>query len=111
MGGREGGRKRRERREGGGRKGGRREGGYGDGINCKRKKCLTKTKSAFAIIILNNVYMYNVIFLFYRLRMSYTVLHSISLLDYYPNGVGGVQYLSITNIIVIAGWSDDKGTV
>ena len=55
--------------------------------------------------------MYNVIFLFYRLRMSYTVLHSISLLDYYPNGVGGVQYLSITNIIVIAGWSDDKGTV
>lgn len=55
--------------------------------------------------------MYNVIFLFYRQRMSYTVLHSVSLLDYYPNGIGGVQYLSITNVIVIAGWSDDKGTV
>ncbi|XP_019855101.1 PREDICTED: neuroblastoma-amplified sequence-like [Amphimedon queenslandica] len=38
----------------------------------------------------------------------YILLHSVSLLDYFPYGAGGIQYLSDSNVIVIAGWSDAK---
>lgn len=46
---------------------------------------------------------------YYRQNKRYIVLHSVSLLDYFPYGAGGVQYLSESNVIVIAGWSDAKG--
>ncbi|XP_019855102.1 PREDICTED: neuroblastoma-amplified sequence-like [Amphimedon queenslandica] len=38
----------------------------------------------------------------------YILLHSVSLLDYFPYGAGGIQYLSNSNVIVIAGCSDAK---
>ena len=47
--------------------------------------------------------------LYYRQNKSYIVLHSVSLLDYFPYDAGGIQYLSDSNVIVIAGWSDAKG--
>ena len=36
------------------------------------------------------------------------MLHSVSLLNYCPYGIGAIQYISQHNLLIIAGWCDDQ---
>ena len=44
----------------------------------------------------------------FRSHDSHMMLHSVSLLDYCPYGIGAIQYISQHNLLTIAGWSDDQ---
>lgn len=44
----------------------------------------------------------------FRSHDSHMMLHSVSLLDYCPYGIGAIHYISQHNLLIIAGWSDDQ---
>ena len=80
--------------------------------NCQIKNHQMYSKTATKLLyctVLCTVSVIVSILCYYRQNKSYIVLHSLSLLDYFPYGAGGIQYLSDSNLIVIAGWSDAKG--
>ena len=45
-------------------------------------------------------------YLYFSSVNGYDQLHSISMLSYFPCGIGAVDYSSVYNLLILAGWVD-----